>query len=51
MSRLTDDADYDVGESSGNLPCPQSEFGNGHAYKGLLTRCVPLSLPTNMTKL
>ncbi|VEL30650.1 unnamed protein product [Protopolystoma xenopodis] len=51
MARLTDDADYDPGEMSGNVPRPRSDFGNDHAYNALRTRCVPLSLPTNMTKL
>ncbi|VEL32660.1 unnamed protein product [Protopolystoma xenopodis] len=51
MARLTEDADYDAGETSGNLSRPRSDFGNDHAYNGLRTRCVPLSLPTNMAKL
>ncbi|VEL42906.1 unnamed protein product [Protopolystoma xenopodis] len=45
MARLTDDA----GERSGNVPHPRSYSGN--AYNGLRTRCVPLSLPTNITEL
>ncbi|VEL31995.1 unnamed protein product, partial [Protopolystoma xenopodis] len=51
MAKLTDDADYDAGETSGNVARPRYDFGNDHAYNGLRTRCVPLSLPTNMTKL
>ncbi|VEL33823.1 unnamed protein product [Protopolystoma xenopodis] len=51
LAKLTDDADYDAGETSGNVPRLQSDFGNDNAYNGLWTRCVPLSLPTNMTKL
>ncbi|VEL18629.1 unnamed protein product [Protopolystoma xenopodis] len=47
MATLTDDA----GETSGNIPHPRSDFGNDRAYNGLRTRFVPLSLPTNMTKL
>ncbi|VEL31712.1 unnamed protein product, partial [Protopolystoma xenopodis] len=37
MSRLTDDADYNAGETSGKVPRPQSDFGNDHAYNGLRT--------------
>ncbi|VEL40922.1 unnamed protein product [Protopolystoma xenopodis] len=33
MARLTDDA----GEASGNVPRPQSDFANVHAYNGLPT--------------
>ncbi|VEL07483.1 unnamed protein product [Protopolystoma xenopodis] len=51
MARLTDDADYDAGETSGKVPRPRYYSGNDHAYNGLRTRCVPLSLPTNMIKL
>ncbi|VEL14299.1 unnamed protein product [Protopolystoma xenopodis] len=51
MARLTDDTDYHSRETSGNLPRQRSDFGNDHAYNGLRSRCVPLSLPTNMTKL
>ncbi|VEL18842.1 unnamed protein product [Protopolystoma xenopodis] len=51
MARLTDDADYDTGETSENVPRLRSDFGNDHAYNGLRTRCVPICLPTNMTKL
>ncbi|VEL23527.1 unnamed protein product, partial [Protopolystoma xenopodis] len=35
MARLTDDADYDVGETSGNVPRPRSSSGNDHADNGL----------------
>ncbi|VEL40784.1 unnamed protein product [Protopolystoma xenopodis] len=51
MARLTDDADYDVGETSVDAPLSESGFGNDFAYNGLRTRCVPLSLPTNIIKL
>ncbi|VEL22338.1 unnamed protein product [Protopolystoma xenopodis] len=51
MARLTGDADYDAGETSGNVPRPRSFSGTNYADNGLRTRCVPLSLPTNMTKL
>ncbi|VEL41900.1 unnamed protein product [Protopolystoma xenopodis] len=51
MERLTDDADYDAGEMSGNVPRPRSDSGNLHAYYALWTRCVPLGRPINMTKL
>ncbi|VEL30182.1 unnamed protein product [Protopolystoma xenopodis] len=45
MEILTDDA----GETSGNVPRPRSYFGNDHADNGPRTRCVPISLPTNVT--
>ncbi|VEL32493.1 unnamed protein product [Protopolystoma xenopodis] len=51
IARLIDDAEYDAGETSGNVPCPRSYSGNDVAYNGLRTRCVPLSLPINMTEL
>ncbi|VEL06572.1 unnamed protein product [Protopolystoma xenopodis] len=44
---LTDDA----GEASGNVPRPRSDFGNDHVYNELWTICVPLNLPTNMSKI
>ncbi|VEL29507.1 unnamed protein product [Protopolystoma xenopodis] len=47
MARLTDDA----GETSGNVPRPRSYSENDHAYYGLRTRCVTLSLSTNVVKL
>ncbi|VEL18011.1 unnamed protein product [Protopolystoma xenopodis] len=50
MAGLTNDADYNAGETSGNVSPPRSYSGNDDAYNGLGTRCVPLSLPTNMTK-
>ncbi|VEL23870.1 unnamed protein product [Protopolystoma xenopodis] len=50
-ARLTDDADYDSGETSGNVPRKRSSSGNLDSHNGLRTRCVPLSLPANMTKL
>ncbi|VEL37836.1 unnamed protein product [Protopolystoma xenopodis] len=49
MARLTNDADYDAGETSGNVPRPRLNFGNDHADNGPRTRCVPISLPTNVT--
>ncbi|VEL19210.1 unnamed protein product [Protopolystoma xenopodis] len=51
MAKLTDDADYDAGETTGNVPRPRSDSGNDDAYNGLRTRCVPLSLPSNILKL
>ncbi|VEL27282.1 unnamed protein product [Protopolystoma xenopodis] len=51
MARLTDDADYDAGETSGNVTRPRSSSGNDHAYYVLRTRCVPLCHPTNMIEL
>ncbi|VEL29534.1 unnamed protein product [Protopolystoma xenopodis] len=51
MAILTDDADYDAGDTFGDVPRPRFNFGNEHADNGLRTRCVPLSLPTNMTML
>ncbi|VEL13350.1 unnamed protein product [Protopolystoma xenopodis] len=47
MAILIDDA----GETFGNISFPRFYFGNDHADNGLRIRCVPLSLPTNMTKL
>ncbi|VEL36805.1 unnamed protein product, partial [Protopolystoma xenopodis] len=47
MAMLTDDA----GEMFRNVPRPRFNFGNDHADNGLRTTCVPLSLPTIMTKL
>ncbi|VEL34953.1 unnamed protein product, partial [Protopolystoma xenopodis] len=37
MARLTDDADYDAGETSGNVPRPRSYSGNVDAYNELRT--------------
>ncbi|VEL39451.1 unnamed protein product [Protopolystoma xenopodis] len=51
MTKLTDDADYDGGETFGNVPRPLFNFGNDHADNELRTRCIPLSVPTNMTML
>ncbi|VEL35991.1 unnamed protein product [Protopolystoma xenopodis] len=51
MAKLTDDADYDSGETSGNVPRIRSDFGKYHAYNGLRTMSVPQSVTTNMTKL
>ncbi|VEL13314.1 unnamed protein product [Protopolystoma xenopodis] len=51
MAILTDDADYDAGETFENVPRPRFNFGNDHADNELRTRCVRLSLPTNMTML
>ncbi|VEL37340.1 unnamed protein product [Protopolystoma xenopodis] len=38
LAGLTDDAEYDVGEMSGNVPRPRSDFGNDHADNGLRPR-------------
>ncbi|VEL37646.1 unnamed protein product [Protopolystoma xenopodis] len=43
MTKLADNADYDGGETSGNVPCRRSDSGNYHMY-GLQTRYVPLGL-------
>ncbi|VEL26899.1 unnamed protein product [Protopolystoma xenopodis] len=51
MARLADDADYDAGEASGNVPSPPSDSANDHAYYRLRTRCVALGLPANNAKL
>ncbi|VEL10204.1 unnamed protein product [Protopolystoma xenopodis] len=51
MAKLTDVADYDADETSGNVPRPWSGFGKDYTYNGLRTRCVSLSFPTNMTNL
>ncbi|VEL28158.1 unnamed protein product [Protopolystoma xenopodis] len=48
---MADHADHDAVETSGKVPGLRSDFGNDEAYNGLRTRCVPLSRPTNMTKL
>ncbi|VEL39843.1 unnamed protein product [Protopolystoma xenopodis] len=37
MAKLTEAANYDVGETSGNVPRLRSDFGNDYAYNGLLT--------------
>ncbi|VEL34672.1 unnamed protein product [Protopolystoma xenopodis] len=36
MARLTDDAEYDAGKTSGNVPRPRSYSGNDDAYSGLV---------------
>ncbi|VEL24299.1 unnamed protein product [Protopolystoma xenopodis] len=51
MARLIDDADYDAGKTSGNVPSPRSDSENAHGYYGLGARFVPLGLPANLTKL
>ncbi|VEL11839.1 unnamed protein product [Protopolystoma xenopodis] len=51
ITKLIDDADYDAGETFGNVPRPRSDFGNDYVCNGLRARYVPLSLLTNMTKL
>ncbi|VEL40087.1 unnamed protein product [Protopolystoma xenopodis] len=38
MVKLTDDADYDAGETSGNVPTPRSDSGSDDAYYSLGTR-------------
>ncbi|VEL30907.1 unnamed protein product [Protopolystoma xenopodis] len=42
MAKLTDDADYDAGETFGNVSSPLSDAGNHDNYYGrrLRTRCV-----------
>ncbi|VEL06648.1 unnamed protein product [Protopolystoma xenopodis] len=50
IAKLTDNADYDAGEAFGNVPRPRFNFENDHADNELRTKCVPLSLPTNITK-
>ncbi|VEL14560.1 unnamed protein product [Protopolystoma xenopodis] len=48
VARLTDDADYDAGETPGNVPRPRSHFGNDHADNGLRTRSLTvLMMPIN----
>ncbi|VEL41346.1 unnamed protein product, partial [Protopolystoma xenopodis] len=37
LVKHTDDADYDAGETSGNVPRLRSDFGNDYAYNGLRT--------------
>ncbi|VEL16927.1 unnamed protein product [Protopolystoma xenopodis] len=51
MTRLTDDADYDAGEMSGNVPSSRFDPGIYHAYYGHRTGYVPLGLPANIVKL
>ncbi|VEL14567.1 unnamed protein product [Protopolystoma xenopodis] len=53
MAKLTDDADYDAGETSENVPNRLSDAGNHDDYsgRGLRTRCVLHSRPDNKTKL
>ncbi|VEL12055.1 unnamed protein product [Protopolystoma xenopodis] len=51
MAILTDDADYDAGETFGNVPRPRLNFGNDNADNGPRTRCVSIIFPTNMTML
>ncbi|VEL37356.1 unnamed protein product [Protopolystoma xenopodis] len=53
MAKLTDDADYDAGETFENVPSRLSDAGNRDSYYGRRrrTRCVLLSHPDNKTKL
>ncbi|VEL16925.1 unnamed protein product, partial [Protopolystoma xenopodis] len=37
MARLTDDADYDCGETSGNVPRSRAYSKNADAYNALRT--------------
>ncbi|VEL11461.1 unnamed protein product [Protopolystoma xenopodis] len=37
MAIFTDDADYDAGETFGNVLLPPFDFGNDHAENGLRT--------------
>ncbi|VEL24068.1 unnamed protein product [Protopolystoma xenopodis] len=52
MAALTDDADYDAGETFENVPSPLSDAGNHDDYYGrrLRTRCVLHSHPDNKPK-
>ncbi|VEL18426.1 unnamed protein product [Protopolystoma xenopodis] len=52
MSKLTDDADYDAGETFENVPSPLSGAGNHDNYYGrrLRTGCVLLSQLDNKSK-
>ncbi|VEL40121.1 unnamed protein product [Protopolystoma xenopodis] len=49
---MADDADYDGGETSENVPSPLSDAENYDNYYGrrLRTRCVLLSRSDNKTK-
>ncbi|VEL18831.1 unnamed protein product [Protopolystoma xenopodis] len=53
MARLTNDVDYDAGETSENAPSPRSDAGNYDNYydRRLRTKCVLLSPPDNKAKL
>ncbi|VEL41172.1 unnamed protein product [Protopolystoma xenopodis] len=52
MARLTNDAVYDAGETSENVPSPRSDARNYDSYygRGLWTKCFQISLPDNKTK-
>ncbi|VEL40976.1 unnamed protein product [Protopolystoma xenopodis] len=53
MAALTDDADYDAGDTFENVPSPLSDAGYHDNYYGrrLRTRCVLHSRPDDKTKL
>ncbi|VEL33004.1 unnamed protein product [Protopolystoma xenopodis] len=53
MGKLTDDADYDAGETFENVPSPLSDVSSHDNYydRRLLTRCVLLNRLDNQTKL
>ncbi|VEL39635.1 unnamed protein product [Protopolystoma xenopodis] len=53
MAKLTDDADYDAGETFENVPNSLSDAGNHDNYYGrrLRSRCVLLIPPHTKTKL
>ncbi|VEL32443.1 unnamed protein product [Protopolystoma xenopodis] len=53
IAKLSDDADYDAGETFEKIPSPLSDAGNHDNYHGrrLRTWCVLLSRPDNKTKL
>ncbi|VEL30271.1 unnamed protein product [Protopolystoma xenopodis] len=51
MTKLRRGDTGDAGETSGNVPRPRSYSGNDAADNGPRTRCVPISLPTNMIML
>ncbi|VEL10797.1 unnamed protein product, partial [Protopolystoma xenopodis] len=53
MAKLTDDVDYDAGETFEKVSSPLSDVGNHDNYYGrrLRTRCVLHGLPENKIKL
>ncbi|VEL43052.1 unnamed protein product, partial [Protopolystoma xenopodis] len=53
MAKLTDDADYDAGETFENVSSPRSDARNHDNYYGrrLRTRCILHGPPDNKTKL
>ncbi|VEL24710.1 unnamed protein product [Protopolystoma xenopodis] len=53
LTRFTDDADYDSGETSGNLPNARCKAGNNHGNYAsrFQTRFLRLGLSDNTAKL